>query len=455
MFDFNKLFRKKEPEANKEESKADEVKKEEPVPLNLSVHVMPKRFLDAASHAKNSKNAGLIILASGIFLLIALGAGGYYYFYIMKPGSPVEPRPEPVVTEENPAAEATTGAAEQEEEAAQIKDAKNTYAAFRNKITSLGSAADYDALVKSQAEGQFLADWSGVKDKALALSQSDQDSFIEYIKTCQPKISEIENLLGGVRDANGKITLTVTSSSFAVSADLMKANGEWKIVSEQGYKCLDESGVPAALAEWIDKKASGVLPESGEQLVPAKDSDADGLTDTEETLIGTDSEKGDSDADDYSDLSELKNLYNPAGTGKLADNPNIKAYANQNFSYNLYYPAKWNIEKVTGGDTIIFRSPDNQFLQVLVQPNANKEEIEAWYNSQFENATTTPAVMEKADADGKTLWRAVKSPDNLTLYLTNLAKEYIYVLSYSPGEGKILEYPNIYQTMIDSFQIGT
>lgn len=49
------------------------------------------------------------------------------------------------------------------------------------------------------------------------------------------------------------------------------------------------------------------------------DTDADGLYDFEEAEYGTDPDKADSDGDGYNDGDELKNLYNPAGEGKLAE----------------------------------------------------------------------------------------------------------------------------------------
>lgn len=49
------------------------------------------------------------------------------------------------------------------------------------------------------------------------------------------------------------------------------------------------------------------------------DSDADGLYDFEEAEYKTDPAKADSDGDGYNDGDELKNFYNPAGEGKLAE----------------------------------------------------------------------------------------------------------------------------------------
>lgn len=52
------------------------------------------------------------------------------------------------------------------------------------------------------------------------------------------------------------------------------------------------------------------------------DSDSDGLLDDEESLLGTDKFKSDTDDDGYSDLAEIKNGYNPLGEGKTSEELN-------------------------------------------------------------------------------------------------------------------------------------
>ena len=52
----------------------------------------------------------------------------------------------------------------------------------------------------------------------------------------------------------------------------------------------------------------------------ALDSDGDGLSDDLETALGTDPASADSDADDYSDMTEIENWKNPLGDGNLPKN---------------------------------------------------------------------------------------------------------------------------------------
>jgi hypothetical protein len=60
------------------------------------------------------------------------------------------------------------------------------------------------------------------------------------------------------------------------------------------------------------------------QTSSTKDTDGDGLMDSEEASWGTDIHKADSDDDGYSDSQEIKNGYNPAGSGKLEENERLK-----------------------------------------------------------------------------------------------------------------------------------
>jgi len=192
-----------------------------------------------------------------------------------------------------------------------------------------------------------------------------------------------------------------------------------------------------------------VIPaESGLSLSIGADSDNDGLTDTEEIILNTGAGLSDSDGDGYTDGSELINLYNPAGAGKLTDNSNISLYENKTFAYNLLYPLAWQISVNGGDDSLMFKSGDNQFVQIIIQPNISKETIEEWYMEQLGILT-----ISEADRVSGVNWQGVKSPDGLNIYLMDKKQNYIFNLTYNPGGGSILEYTNIFQMMVKSFNL--
>ncbi|MBU4256941.1 hypothetical protein KKC04_00840 [Patescibacteria group bacterium] len=207
-----------------------------------------------------------------------------------------------------------------------------------------------------------------------------------------------------------------------------------------------ELGLGATSTPEEAEAAAGARPSD---LSISADSDQDGLTDKEEELIGSGAASRDSDQDGYDDLSEMMNLYNPAGPDKLLANPNIKSYFNTAYHYSLLYPAGWQQSEIAGADSVMFKSGDQQFMQIIVQPNAGGESISGWYNKQFGEHEAGGFGMITTDS-----WQGIKNEDGLTVYLTDYGYKYIFILTYNPGLSKTLDYKNIFEMMIKSFEIG-
>lgn len=184
------------------------------------------------------------------------------------------------------------------------------------------------------------------------------------------------------------------------------------------------------------------------QLLNAEDSDNDGLFDSEEEILGTNKLEIDSDGDGYDDFSELFNMYNPAGKGEISDNDGIEKYSNSLHNYSLYYPAKWEVDKIDGENSIIFKAENNQFVQIMVQENAKNQSLEAWYKEQFNISRIDQALnLYKRD------WLAVRSEDGLNTYLQNSKSDKIFIMTYSIGLDSVLYYKNIYSFMIKSLEL--
>jgi len=183
-------------------------------------------------------------------------------------------------------------------------------------------------------------------------------------------------------------------------------------------------------------------------LSAGADDDNDGLTNIEEIIFSTDAAMFDSDGDGYSDGSELINLYNPFGEGKLITNPGIALYENKTFSYDILYPSIWQTNSNGGDDSLMFRTGDNQFIQVIVQPNINNQTLDQWYMEQL----SLPAV-NSADRVISSNWAGIKSLDGLNIYMMDKKQNYIFSLTYNPGGGSMLEYSNIFNMMVKSFNL--
>ncbi len=190
------------------------------------------------------------------------------------------------------------------------------------------------------------------------------------------------------------------------------------------------------------------LPEADLILKTGIDGDNDGLTDIEEIILGSDALAADTDGDGYLDGSELINLYNPAGTGKLAENSNVSVYENKTFSYSLLYPSAWQMSANGGDDSLMFKTGDNQFVQIIVQPNVNKQNLNEWYMEQVGVAQIEESYIISGDG-----WAGIKSPDGLNIYLMDNKQNYIFSLTYNLGGGTVLEYFDIFQMMVKSFNL--
>ena len=182
---------------------------------------------------------------------------------------------------------------------------------------------------------------------------------------------------------------------------------------------------------------------------PAPDSDSDGLSDAEELLIGSNTKLPDSDADGYEDLSELTNLFNPSGEGLLVDNENFEKYTNKTFSYQLIKPLSWSMSKFGGDDSVMFEAVNSQFIQVIVQPNSNKDRIDEWYKNQF-----SKTAIDQSKVVTKPSWDGIYSDDGLTIYVTDKANEHIITITYNIGTTNRLFYKSLFNVIVNSFIIN-
>jgi hypothetical protein len=175
------------------------------------------------------------------------------------------------------------------------------------------------------------------------------------------------------------------------------------------------------------------------------DSDSDGLSDDEEILLGTDFSSPDSDKDGYGDLTEILNLYNPAGDGRLSANKNISKYQNNIYDYSVLYPTIWDKSVLSDESSAIFAINENSFVQIIVEKNETGVDIKNWYASRFFNLAESFNMIEKNG------WEGVYSNDGLALYLTDAQKSNIYTILYGAPETRPLVYINIFKMMINSF----
>ncbi len=174
------------------------------------------------------------------------------------------------------------------------------------------------------------------------------------------------------------------------------------------------------------------------------------LSVAEKALFGIDPLKADSDSDGdgFQDLSEVLGLYDPAGPGKITDNPHIGVYQNVPDKYSVFYPKNWRTQNLENGDSLIFTAADNSLIQVISQLNTNKETIKDWYNEQFPEAPVGDSSIYSRNG-----WQGIFQQDKEIFYLTDAASNRLYTISYVPAANNDLSFYNIFLMMINSFTV--
>lgn len=237
--------------------------------------------------------------------------------------------------------------------------------------------------------------------------------------------------------------------------------GQGEIASPQNQAAPDEAArgklVPDSISQDLEEETSTATTTETEEETEAtstppvkmsQDSDNDGLNDGEEELLGSNINIRDSDNDGYSDFQELMNLYNPIGSGQLLENPNIKKYTNNTYSYSVLYPLSWPRSQAAGDESIIFKSTDKHFIQIIIQTNSGKQTIQNWYKEQFGTDYVDPDnIIIVSD------WWGIKDNTGSIVYITDSRREHIFILSYTPDPDSYMNYKNIFEMMINSFVI--
>ena len=204
----------------------------------------------------------------------------------------------------------------------------------------------------------------------------------------------------------------------------------------------------------INTEEDFILPEEGSIFddyiwTPILDTDGDGLTDEEELSLGTNPNEIDTDQDGYLDLEEIQAGYNPTGTGKLEESQFIIRYQNNNLNYSFLYPNAWTLRNNNTDYLTIITAPDNSLMQVSVSENVLNQNILDWYQATVSQGDIAQDRIKLGDT-----WEGVIGEESLHFYITDNNKQFIYILSYIPAISQRLAYPNIFQMMINSFNLN-
>jgi len=459
MFNF---FKKKnvvsdnsETAENKEEK--NDVKKFD----DIEIHSMPKKFKrEVVGGSSQTKTLGLSIMIGGGIVLVAASAFLFWYIY-NSGGDKVISQPEDTTLPE-----VVENIAPTEEQLVEEKINEPEIITEQG----CGSSSAISAVLANMEEFNY-------EDEAVltCLGESIGDDCKIATSTLNiENIGEVQFDILGKRGTKcvTKITYPLiisetelsiyNSSSMQCFYDLGELNNFGYEPAKLAYYTYQQSSLQNLSEEnnyclgttidlWRQQQAQKLLEESNEQVSNFKsgiDSDGDGLTDVEEnTVFVTDSSKVDTDLDGYSDYEEVLNLYNPAGSGQLADSGLVLRYNSNVYSYSVLYPKDWQREEKV--DSIFFSSGVGGLIQVLVQDNNENKTLKSWYM----DLTGETEVIQQNTEETKNGFEVIYSTDKLTAYLVPIdGSDKIFVLTYSPENSESLEFLTVLNMMVKSFK---
>ena len=211
-----------------------------------------------------------------------------------------------------------------------------------------------------------------------------------------------------------------------------------------------EKGVENYPAGTFEINSSQVIKQVDEtsnvEISSSIDTDSDGLTDVEETLLGTNPALADTDGDTYSDLSELESGYDPTQKGKkLVEGKMFTTYTDAVSKFSLKYPTAWT--KTVNDQVAIFQAATGEFVQVIIQDNPQKLSARDWYLATLAGqAVDTTKVQPIIGVS----FDAVTSLNGLNVYISKDDK--IIVLSYNVGNLDKANFKTIFNLMIKSWK---
>ncbi len=212
----------------------------------------------------------------------------------------------------------------------------------------------------------------------------------------------------------------------------------------------EEQIIPTIDNNEQDEKSEEVAENIEPSKLPvAPDEDIDELSDVEESFYGTDVIKKDTDGDGYFDGEEIRNLYNPNGSGSLKDSGFITKFTDT--GYEVWYPFSWMPEKNASGASTFFRASTGEMIQILLETKESSETLTAWYQKQNQLSSPTAGAFSEMKI-GEFI--GLSSSDGLTVYLTHLKDpKTVFVVFYNPVDQEILRYKTTFQMMLRSFSL--
>ncbi len=184
--------------------------------------------------------------------------------------------------------------------------------------------------------------------------------------------------------------------------------------------------------------------------IDTTDFDADGLTDAEEEVFGTDPSVFDTDKDEYYDGQEVGNLYNPKGLApvRIIDSGLVREYVAPADAYRLYYPVPWTVGTIDpAGNTILITAANGDYIEVRQYPKNSGEDFGTW----FGRAATSERITDLESGVNRFKISYLRRKDDLSAYVD--MPNSVLVLIYHPATNSPINFRHIFRMMLESLRV--
>lgn len=271
-------------------------------------------------------------------------------------------------------------------------------------------------------------------DNANTNTVVDENLNVVNTNTADENLNSGNSNLNGVTNENTNVTANLNSS--------LNSNGNTNSVVTNTNASTNGNTNTSTVA-------TSPLPSS-------TDTDADGLTDIEETVYGTNASQPDSDGDSFIDgkkvdttgtIGEVFNGYNPAGDGRLEGSALVKRQENAAKEYSLLLPTPWTAVTDSAGGVLINPSQSTgELFQVRVDANPSKLTPQQWYLAANPSANAAELTSITVNA-----LEGLYSEDQSTVYLFRDTK--VYMIQYSTGSLTQVNYRTTFDMIVRSFKL--